>query len=74
VQRRHQTATAFKAHRHKLQWTGPELEIASRADLSASDVARMLGRSYWAVTNIRKKLKNPMLDQVAGASRAEMRK
>ena len=30
-------------------WTGPELEVASRDDLTAEQIALMLGRTYAAV-------------------------
>lgn len=58
------------AYRAGLQWTGPELELASRPDLSIGQVAAMLGRSYWSVHTKRSRLKEPMNDHVAGVSRA----
>jgi hypothetical protein len=35
------------------EWTGPELEIALRDDLTAAEVAEMLGRSLQAVHTVR---------------------
>lgn len=67
---RHQAEAKARAHRHGAQWTGPELELASRRDLSTLDVAHMIGRSYWAVETMRRDLgKEPALAQVAGVSR-----
>lgn len=58
------------ARRHNAQWTGPELELALRSDLSARQVAEMIGRTLWAVSTMRRRLrKEPMLDHIAGASR-----
>lgn len=37
------------ATRSHYQWTGPELEIALRTDLTAHEAALMLGRTYAAV-------------------------
>lgn len=42
-----------EAHRHGQEWTGPELEIALREDLSAQEVAILLGRSLAAVNMAR---------------------
>jgi ParB-like chromosome segregation protein Spo0J len=39
------------------QWTGPELEIAARDDLTTKEVAAMLGRSFAAVVNMRRLLR-----------------
>jgi hypothetical protein len=67
---RHQGETKPSARRHYAQWTGPELELASRRDLSTRQVAQMIGRTYWAVQTMRAALsKEPALDQVAGVSR-----
>lgn len=46
-----------QAHRHFTWWTSAELEIASRADLSSREVARMLGRTMWAVSTMRNRLR-----------------
>lgn len=58
------------AHRKGLDWTGPELEIADRDDLTALQVARMLGRTKGAVEAARRRLRTePREDWLAGASR-----
>lgn len=58
--RRNQQAVAYnnsqalaQAANHYKDWTGPELEIAARKDLSASQVAKMLGRTIYAVKTVR---------------------
>lgn len=54
------------ARRHGLMWTGPELEVASREDLSAAQVAAMLGRTLRAVQTMRERMrKEPTLQQLA---------
>lgn len=72
LSRRHQDEAKPHARRHYAQWTGPELELASRRDLSTRQVAQMIGRTYWAVQTMRAALsKEPGLDQIAGVSRRE---
>ena len=46
-----------KAARHRSEWTGPELELADREDLTAAQVAAMTGRTIKAVKTIRTKLR-----------------
>jgi hypothetical protein len=41
----------------KDRWTGPELELAARKDLSEAEVANMVGRTPNAVSKIRHKLR-----------------
>ena len=53
-----QAKTTREASNHGKEWTGPELEIVARGDLSAHEVAAMLGRTYAAVQSIRRKLHN----------------
>lgn len=49
------------------QWTGPELEIAAREDLTATQVALMLGRTEAAVRVMRHKLReDPRKINLAG--------
>lgn len=50
-------ATRTTADRHGHQWTGPELEIASRQDLSHEYCAKMLGRTMRAVETKRCQLR-----------------
>jgi len=48
-------------------WTGPELEIVARTDLSVSQQAAMLGRTYYGVMNMRRQLRvNPKVIDLAG--------
>lgn len=62
-----QAETLERAARHGQQWTGPELELAARDDLTARQVALMIGRTFNAVHNVRKKLKDdPKTIMVAG--------
>lgn len=49
------------------QWTGPELEIAARDDLTVTEAALMLGRTWKAVRVMRSKLRtDPRKIQLAG--------
>jgi hypothetical protein len=56
---RRQAETLEKAGRHYYRWTGDELELADRDDLTIKEIALMIGRSYAAVKNMRQKLKDP---------------
>lgn len=54
------------ARNHAKQWTGPQLEIAARLDLTDADVAAMTGRTVRAVETIRGRLKDdPRLQSMA---------
>jgi hypothetical protein len=62
-----QSSTADRATRRFYPWTGPELELAARKDLTAREVALRLGRSYSAVVTMRGKLKSdPKTINLAG--------
>lgn len=62
-----QAETQAAATRHYREWTGPELEVAARTDLSARQVALMLGRTLSAVKNIRRRLRDdPKTINLAG--------
>lgn len=50
------TASLESAKRHRYEWTGPELEMVSRDDLTASELAEGLGRTVAAVQAMRKRL------------------
>lgn len=64
-----QSALSNKAKNNRKQWTGPELELASREDLSASQVASKLGRTLYAVKHMRRKLRDdPRKVLLAGVS------
>jgi hypothetical protein len=48
------------AERHRQEWTGVELEIASRPDLTARQVAEVLHRTLSAVRNMRQRLNSDL--------------
>lgn len=53
------------------QWTGPELEVAARDDLTTLEVAKLLGRTYSGVKGMRAKLlRDPRKQALAGLSRS----
>lgn len=63
--------TVARATRYGAAWTGPELEIAARPDLTAMDAALMLGRTVKAVRHARSRVRNePKWAMVAGLSSA----
>jgi ribosomal protein L24E len=63
-------ASIDAAHRRGREWTGPELEIASREDLTSPQVAGMIGRTVYGVETVRSRLKRePKLIQLAGLAR-----
>jgi hypothetical protein len=60
--------TQDSAVNRRKPWTGPELEIATRDDLTAAEAAKMLGRSYAAVMMARHRCANdPKWGKVLGA-------
>lgn len=62
-----QRETSEDARNHKKEWTGPELEIAARDDLSTREAAEKLGRTYISVETMRRKLKrDPRKARLAG--------
>jgi hypothetical protein len=66
---RHNEAARVDARHHAEEWTGPQLEIALRDDLTARQAATMLGRTVMAVQNIRNKRETPKIAWLLGASR-----
>lgn len=65
-----QARTLDNARRHYYVWTGPELEIASRDDLSITQIALMLGRTYNAVVYARRCIeRDPRKAFLAGLAR-----
>lgn len=48
-ERRAQAETSDQARNHGKEWTGPELDLAARNDLTAKQVALLLGRTLKAV-------------------------
>lgn len=62
-----QDATRDTARRHGQHWTGAELEIALREDISTMEAAVMLGRTYAATCAAKAKARHdPKWRQVAG--------
>jgi hypothetical protein len=62
-----QRATLDGAGRRGLPWTGPELEIAARDDLTPEQVAEMTGRTLYGVNEARKRLRrDPRAIALAG--------
>ena len=59
------------AHHNGYVWTGPELEIASRSDLTIAEIAGMLGRTFAAVATRRQLLQvDPRQYALLGAASA----
>lgn len=52
-----QNATIERAHHHQQSWTGSEIELALRDDLSSREVALAIGRTLYAVRNFRHRMK-----------------
>lgn len=62
-----QAQTLDQAARRGQQWTGPELELVARTDLTSREVAAMIGRTYYAVAKARERLRgDPKTIAVAG--------
>lgn len=53
---RAQHTTLPTAGRRGMPWTGPELEIVARTDLTAEQAAQMTGRTYHGVADQRRKI------------------
>lgn len=65
-----QAESLTKATRHRAQWTGHEMELAARSDLSSRQVALVLGRTVAAVRTMRQRLRrDPATIGVAGIAR-----
>lgn len=71
TQIRERVATQDQARNWGKQWTGPELEIALREDLTAVQAALMLGRTARAVRSQRSLRKDPRKDRLAGVSKKD---
>jgi hypothetical protein len=64
-----QNRSLEEARRNGFQWTGPELELIARPDLTAEQAADMLGRTYFAVVRMRRRLHvEPKLVNLTGLS------
>lgn len=68
-QAKRRNATSLdSARKHGQQWTGAEMEIASRRDLTDIEVGRMLGRTVSAVMTMRFKIRHdPKYQRVVGS-------
>ena len=66
-----QAETVSTATNARKVWTGPELELLGRDDLSHAQMARMLGRSLYAVRHKLRKLNagDPKVTRLAGWSK-----
>jgi len=65
-------STVETAANHYKEWTGPELEFASRDDLGLLEMAKALGRTYAAVSQVRQAIRSePKRQNVAGLSRRQ---
>jgi hypothetical protein len=59
--------TLDNARHHREVWTGPQLEIAAREDLTAKQIAAMTGRTMHAVYYMRRRLRDdPKIIWLAG--------
>lgn len=68
--RRDQAESLKSAMRNGARWTGPEMELVAREDLTVTQVAAMTRRTYNAVSNVRQALGNPHHPGHASAMRA----
>lgn len=68
VVRRHQQESLATAQRSNYVWSGPELELADRKDLTSRQVAEMTGRTLFAVRRMRRRIAtgDPRLDGAIG--------
>lgn len=68
-----QGETLGRATHNWEDWTGPQVEIAIREDLTAKEAALMLGRTLSAVMHIRRLHKvDPRKQSLAGVIRGEL--
>jgi transcription elongation factor Elf1 len=68
-----QSQSLESATNHYKEWTGPELELLLREDLTAIELAEMLNRTLHSVRRMRVKVqKDPRKQVHAGIDRAEL--
>jgi hypothetical protein len=68
--RQEQAVSLDRAHRRGFEWTGPELEIIARDDLTSSEKARLLERTLAAVQHMNRLVRiDPRKDRLAGVVR-----
>jgi len=66
-QRRQQQQTVEAASRKGYEWTGPELELLTRRDLTTRQIAEMTRRTYAAVAHARHRVRHdPKFARMAG--------
>jgi hypothetical protein len=68
-----QISTIDRAHHAGMEWTGPELEIVMREDLTRPQKAEMLGRTHYAISQMIWKIQSgdPKKVRLAGLRRAD---
>lgn len=62
------TATTWLTPNHGKEWTGPELELLLRSDLTTRQMAQLLGRTYFSVASQRQAIGTPRSSVLAGKS------
>lgn len=72
VTRRAQDRSLEHAHRYRAEWTGPELELAARTDITHVQLAEMLGRTVHAVRTKRHKLRTKPREQWLAGKRSKL--
>lgn len=66
-QRQSQAVSLQSARRRGFVWTGPDMELVMRDDLTLAELASMLGRTYASVAAMRTKVRHdPKCAKVAG--------
>lgn len=71
--RSRQSQSLEHAHNRYKEWTGPELEVLLRPDLTATEVALTLNRTLSAVYTMRQACKrDPRKKALAGVGRGEL--
>jgi len=70
---KHIHTTLETATNNNKEWTGPEMEIILREDLTVAEMAKMLGRTYYSVTGMRRQCRrDPRKQVLAGVERGEL--
>lgn len=62
-----------RARNHRKNWTGPELELVARGDLTREELMKVLGRTSYAINSARHLLRvDPRKQALAGQTTTEM--
>lgn len=73
LRRERNTLSLPEAHNHFKEWTGPELEMVCRDDLSIAELAVILGRTLVSVQHARKKARSlPREVLLAGVAQRQL--